>query len=433
MHLRRIRTIIFLYGIALGGVSLLCATTVHAKDTTDMALLLNGVKKETLSRTDIATLIHRDIRRIHDTAYRSEMEQPLFCDHDITATATPCVLTGTVADAFTTRAVLTASTVNTAALTAFVTDLARRVNTDPVNARLRFDEQTKTLTEIAPHHDGIAIDVDATVAQITALLTGAAPLPSTMELPATVLPAKVTSANARSLGITDRIGAGTSNFRGSTQARIHNIVVSAERFDGVLVAPGEEFSFVTILGPVDAAHGYTEELVIRDNETKPEFGGGICQVSTTMFRAAINTGMKITQRRNHSYPVQYYSPIGFDAAIYVPSPDFRFVNNTPGYILINLAMVGSDITFTYYGTHDGRTVTMDGPHVIDRQPDGAIKTTFTQKVTAKDGTTIIDDIFKSTYKSPKDYPRPGDVAKLTEKPKDWSKKQWDDYVAQNGR
>lgn len=415
-------------------ISTLCvlsfASVAYAQDA-DIALLLNGVKKDTLSPTDIASFMHKEITRIHDAAYHSEIEKMLWCD-GFTSTD-PCMLTDTVARAFTTRTTFSTATANTSAVTAFVTDLARRINTDPVNARLRFNEQTHSLEEIAPHQDGIAIDVDDTVAHIIALLTAGTPLPSTMELIATTLPAKVTSANAHSLGITDRIGTGTSNFRGSTNARIHNITVSANRFDGILIAPNEEFSFVKILGPVDAAHGYTEELVIRDNETKPEFGGGICQVSTTMFRSAINTGMKITQRRNHSYPVQYYSPIGFDAAIYVPAPDFRFVNNTPGYILINLAIVGSDITFTYYGTHDGRTVTMDGPHVIDRQPDGAMKTTFTQKVTAKDGTTIIDDIFKSNYKSPKDYPRPGDVAKLTEKPKDWSKKQWDDYIAQNGR
>ncbi len=424
---------IMTYMAVIAGI--LCAIgippTIHAQSPSGIALQLHGVTKETLTPTEIASFMRKDVRRVHDATYHSEIEALLLCD--LTSVDTPCLLTDTTIAAFTTRTQPSAPAINTSTVTAFVTDLARRLNTDPVNARLRFNEETKTLQEIAPHQDGIALDVDSTVAHISDVLLAHAPLPSTMELIATTMPAHVTSANAHSLGIKDRLGSGVSNFRGSTAARIHNIVVSANRFDGLLIAPNEEFSFVKILGPVDAAHGYTEELVIRDNETKPEFGGGICQVSTTVFRAAVNTGMKITQRRNHSYPVQYYSPIGFDASIYVPSPDFRFVNNTSGYILMHLAIVGTDITFTYYGTSDDRTIAIDGPHITEHQPDGAMKTYFTQKVTGKDGAVMIDDIFRSNYKSPKDYPNPGDVAKLTEKPEDWSKKQWDEYVAKNGR
>ncbi len=417
--------------IAISTLSLAStAHTTHAQSPSAVTLRLHGVKKEILTEKDVASFMRKDVHRVYDATYHSEIEALLFCT--TLRSDTPCLLTNTTAAAFTTRTLPSAPAISTSALTAFVTDLARRINTDPVNARLRFNAESQTLQEIAPHQDGIVLDVDQTVERIAKTLLSQPP-PHDIEMIATTLPAHVTSANAHDLGIKDVLGSGVSNFRGSTAARIHNITVSARRFDGILIAPNEEFSFVKILGPVDAAHGYTEELVIRDNETKPEFGGGICQVSTTMFRSAINTGMKITQRRNHSYPVQYYSPIGFDAAIYVPSPDFRFINNTPGYILINLAIVGSDITFTYYGTHDGRTVTMNGPHIIDRQPDGAMKTTFTQKVTNQDGDIVINDVFNSNYKSPKDYPRPGDVAKLTEKPKDWSKKQWDEYIAKNGR
>ena len=189
---------------------------------------------------------------------------------------------------------------------------------------------------------------------------------------------------------------------------------------------------MSILGPVDGEHGYKEELVIRDNETKPEYGGGICQVSTTVFRGAIYTGMKITQRRNHSYPVHYYTPTGFDATVYIPAPDLRFINNTPGHILLNMEMDDTKLIFKYYGTDDGRTTEMDGPHVTERQENGAMKTYFTQTVTDKVGTIIVHDILKSNYKSPDDYPHPGDVAKLTSKPDNWSKSQWKDYKIANG-
>ena len=256
--------------------------------------------------------------------------------------------------------------------------------------------------------------------------------PQTIELIYEATPAKVTYANAHELGIIELIGEGRSNFKGSTLSRIHNIQTAAKRFDGLVIAPNEEFSFTTILGPVDGEHGYKEELVIRDNETKPEYGGGICQVSTTVFRGAIFTGMKITQRHNHSYPVHYYTPTGFDATVYVPKPDLRFVNNTPGHLLLAVETVGTELIFKYYGTKDNRSVLMEGPFVTDRQPDGAMKTYFTQKVTDKDGKVIIDDVFKSNYKSPNDYPHPGDVAKLDSKPDNWSKKQWDDYKAANG-
>lgn len=411
-------------GLAACGIG----TPVDGAENAAIALTLNGTVKDTITQKDYAAFLLHDPHRVHAPGYHSEIEQLPACGASDVNNL--CILTGTVAEAFTTKILSSASTVNTDAVTAYVTDLARRINTDPVNARLRFDSTTHTLEEIAPHNDGIAVDVDDTVAHIAAALTGKS-IPSSIELVAMTMPARVTRDNADSLGIKELLGSGTSNFRGSTRARIHNITTAANRFDGIVIAPNEEFSFVSILGPVDGKHGYTEELVIKDNETKPEFGGGICQVSTTVFRGAINTGMKITQRRNHSYPVSYYTPIGFDATVYVPSPDLRFTNNTPGHVLLNFSIIGTEITFNFYGTADGRTVTMDGPHVTDRQPDGAMKAHFTQNVVSANGDTLISDTFRSNYKSPNDYPRPGDVAKLTEKPDDWSKKQWEDHLAKN--
>lgn len=401
----------------------------HEQSLDLLTFTLDNVPKEHLTVSDMARFT--DIRSFlaYDPSYVTEIEPTPVC---INMTYSPCLITSTVRAQYTSRN-HTHSTINESLIRTFIEDIARKTNRDPVNAKLKFNEQDHTITEIAASTDGITIDVESNVAKIIGIITShTSNTPQEIELIHHKKPALITSKNAHKLGITELIGEGRSNFRGSTKSRIHNIETAAKRFDGIVIAPNEEFSFVSILGPVDGEHGYKEELVIRDNETKPEFGGGICQVSTTVFRGAVHTGMKITQRRNHSYPVQYYTPTGFDATVYVPAPDFRFINNTPSHILLNLEIIGTEIIFKYYGTKDGRTVEMKGPFVTDRQPDGAMKTYFTQKVTDANGNVFIDDIFKSVYKSPNDYPHPGDVAKLTEKPDNWSKRQWEDYKRQNG-
>ncbi|MBT4384550.1 VanW family protein, partial [Candidatus Peregrinibacteria bacterium] len=138
-------------------------------------------------------------------------------------------------------------------------------------------------------------------------------------------------------GITDLVGVGYSSFSGSPYNRIFNINVGMDIFNGTILAPGEEFSFTTLMGPIDGAHGWLPELVILGDETKPEYGGGLCQVSSTMFRAALYSGLDISARKNHSYAVSYYArPFGYglDATIYDPAPDFRFINDTAGHLII---------------------------------------------------------------------------------------------------
>ena len=419
------KTIILTIFLA-SSATLPCIFDVKAVDTID--LTIDGVRKEQITLSEISAFTHKNSLLIHDPAYHTEIEKFTRC----TNTLEPCALTSTTRENYTTRGV-TQTSIEYDAITTFIEDVARKIDTDPINAKLRFNTETSILEEIEPHSDGIHINVEKNSQKIVeALSSDINSLPQNIELELQRSPATITSANAKDLGIKELIGEGVSNFSGSTSSRIHNITTAAKRFDGLVIAPGEEFSFVTILGPVDGEHGYKEELVIRDNETKPEYGGGICQVSTTVFRGAVLTGMKITQRRNHSYPVHYYTPTGFDATVYVPAPDFRFINNTPGHILLNMEMEGTELKFNYYGTNDDRQVEMKGPFVTERQENGAMKTYFTQKVTSKTGETLIDDIFKSNYKSPDDYPHPGDVAKLTSKPDNWSKSEWKRYKAENG-
>lgn len=306
-------------------------------------------------------------------------------------------------------------------------DLRSRSRKEPINALFTVTENG-SVSAFAPSREGSEIATERSLESIRNALSTSRERAVTVRLPETILPPTVASTDANRLGITQFLGEGRTNFSGSPRNRIFNIKRAIEQFQGILIAPGEEFSFVEHLGEVDGEHGYLPELVIKRGETLPEFGGGICQVSTTLFRAALNTGQEITERRNHAYPVQYYKPYGMDATIYIPKPDFRFRNNTPAHILLQVAIESEkELVFRLYGTHDGRSVSIDGPHITARTPDGGMKTIFTQKVLAANGSTLIEDTFKSSYESASKYPHPGEE-KLTQKPKNWSEKQWEAYT-----
>jgi len=165
--------------------------------------------------------------------------------------------------------------------------------------------------------------------------------------------------------ITEIIGTGHSSFSGSPANRRHNIAIGAASVQGLLIAPGEEFSLIKTLGDIDASTGYLPELVIKDNKTVPEYGGGLCQVATTVFRSALASGLPISARRNHSYRVSYYEPAGTDATIYDPWPDFKFINDTSNYILIQSRIEGDDLYFDFWGTSDGRIVTSTAPTIYN--------------------------------------------------------------------
>ncbi|MDD3301668.1 MAG: VanW family protein, partial [Patescibacteria group bacterium] len=165
--------------------------------------------------------------------------------------------------------------------------------------------------------------------------------------------------------IKELLGTGHSNFAGSSASRKKNITVGANSVQGLLIKPGEEFSLVKQLGDVSEASGYYPELVIKGNKTVLEFGGGLCQVATTLFRSALATGLPITARQNHSYRVSYYEPAGTDAAVYIPNPDVRFINDTKNYILIQSRISGNDIYFDFWGVKDGRVASSTKPTIFN--------------------------------------------------------------------
>ena len=189
----------------------------------------------------------------------------------------------------------------------------------------------------------------------------------------------------------------------------------------MLLAPGEVFSMVETLGEIDGAHGYLPEYVIKGNKTIQEYGGGLCQTATTMFRATLKSGLKVVERRNHSYTVRYYYENGvpLDATIYSPKPDYRFENDTNHYILIQTRLEGTDLFYEIWGTQDGREAIYTTPVVISSKPAPAtqyidtpdlapgqtrctehshsgLTTSFTYTVKYADGTSN-EDVFKSVY------------------------------------
>ena len=177
------------------------------------------------------------------------------------------------------------------------------------------------------------------------------------------------SPDLQELGIREILSIGHTSYYGSPKNRMFNIEVGMGRFNGVLIPPIEVFSFNAHLGPVDGAHGFREELVIKPEGTIPEFGGGLCQVSTTAYRAALYAGLPITERSPHSYAVSYYSQIGghgIDATIYPGARDLKFKNDTPGHLLLQAYTDGAEAYFIVYGTSDGRTVKMEGPLISNR-------------------------------------------------------------------
>jgi vancomycin resistance protein YoaR len=195
----------------------------------------------------------------------------------------------------------------------------------------------------------------------------------TLEVPVDRTPPDVTTDKVNNLGINELIGKGKSTFYHSISSRVHNIALAASRINGVLVKPGDVFSFNEALGDVSQFTGYEQAYIISGGKTILGDGGGVCQVSTTLFRAVLNAGLPIYERQAHAYRVGYYeqdSPPGIDATVYSPSPDFKFKNDTPANILIvaKTNAKGYSLTFEIYGTSDGRTSSISKPAVSDLTP-----------------------------------------------------------------
>lgn len=379
-----------------------------------------------LSESDIASWVTEKTELSSNFKYDSEIENSDFCIYNKSLI---CRLTFPYKNQGHIQRIYARKT-NQESILNFIKDLSRKFNKDPENAKLKMEDGRVTVFSLSAQ--GVRLNEEKSLRIVEEYLSQEN-YSGEIELPYEKIDPEISTDSIDNLGIKELIGEGESDFRGSTKNRIFNINVATSRFNGLLIKPGEEFSFVKNLGEVDGEHGYKEELVIKKDKTEPEFGGGICQVSTTAFRAAIYSGLEITARRNHAYPVSYYNPQGMDATVYVPKPDLRFINNTPDYILIETRIEGTKLFFDFFGTNDGRKTEVIGPKILERNPDGSMKTTFTQKVFDESGNLVHEDVFASSYDSPSKYPHPATSSDiLTQKPKDWSDKEWKDYKKAHG-
>lgn len=249
-----------------------------------------------------------------------------------------------------------------------VTEVVSRTAEGP---RFHFDDTAGRLAVIKPAVTGRQINIGRTAERLLEVARGgdrrvAVAYDATR-------PAVDDDVTAEALGIRELIHEETSYYRGSSVDRVHNIAVAAARFDGVLVPPDATFSFNLQIGDITEETGYRKTLIILDGATADGVGGGVCQVSTTLFRTAFWTGLPIVSRTAHGYRVGYYeqnAPVGLDATVYYPVLDFQFANDTGQWLLLETYANGANktLTFKVYGTKPNREVAMEGPRMGAQVP-----------------------------------------------------------------
>jgi vancomycin resistance protein YoaR len=287
-----------------------------------------------------------------------------------------------------------------------VADLAKGIDQNAQNAQ--HDMENGQLAVVAPSRDGVKVDQADTVSQITdALKKSGSDRHINLKLQTAV--ADVNENNLSSLGIKELISEGETTFPGSTANRIINVRQGAKQFNDVLLKPGDVFSFGKLLGDVGPETGYVPELVILANHEEKQYGGGLCQVATTAYRAALLAGLPIVERHNHSFAVSYYTAPygvpGVDATIYYPQVDLKFTNDTGSYILIQTIMQGTDLKFDFYGTKT-KTGQIRGPQFISGSTDStkASKTVFYRDVLDLNGNVTKTDTITTSYQPSTDFP-----------------------------
>ena len=303
----------------------------------------------------------------------------------------------------------------------FIKNIAQEIDQDVQEGLFDFNPASKRVTTFKPSQEGRKVDVDKTYSLMSEALTQE--LNKTINLPVAIIKPKIQTSDVNSLGIKELIGRGISNFAGSIPNRIYNVNLTASKITGILVSPGEIFSFNHTVGDITAATGFKQAYVIKEGRTVLDDGGGVCQDSTTLFRAVLNAGLPVIKRTAHAYRVGYYEqgfPPGLDATVFYPSVDFQFKNDTPAHILIQAYTVGVTLYVDLYGTSDGRVANLTTPIVTDRipappdlrqddpnLPKGVIKqvdwaaqgatVVFTRSVT-RNSEVIHKEVWKSIYK-----------------------------------
>lgn len=298
------------------------------------------------------------------------------------------------------------------------------------NAEFFYDPQSMAVSKFVPDHPATVLDQEQTKNQIVGSLQEMLDAPEgqtdySFDLAVSEEAAAVTLAQSNNLGIKEIIGYGESWYDHSIPARIHNVALTARKLNNILVPPGEEFSFNRSLGDVSTKTEYKAAYIIQDGKTVLAPGGGVCQVSSTLFRALLDAGLKITRRLPHSYRVSYYeigNEPGFDATVYSGNTDLRFINDTDNYLLLHFETDSDNfyMNVKIYGTSDGRTNEIVDYRKWDYRPAAAtvyiedpslpagsrkqidwsatgIKAEFTNIVRDKNGEILYKDYYYSNY------------------------------------
>jgi vancomycin resistance protein YoaR len=320
-------------------------------------------------------------------------------------------------------------TMNEDMIGTMINNLATSINIPADDGLFQFENGK--VVAFKPSKNGRKLNTDQTRERIQSFVTTVARADEpvnpniTMDLPVETIHPSVTTENSNSYGIRELLGVGTSTYFHSIPGRIHNVALASERVHGHLVPPGSVFSFNDALGDVSAATGFAPAYIIKDGKTVLGDGGGVCQVSTTLFRAVLNAGLPIVERHAHAYRVGYCeqdSPPGIDATVFGPTVDLKFKNNTPGYLLIQMKNDPQNLAlrFEIYGTSDGRKSDVTKPVILGQSsppptvyqddptlPAGVLKQvdfsawganiTFNYKVT-RNGETLIDEKYVSNYR-----------------------------------
>jgi vancomycin resistance protein YoaR len=324
---------------------------------------------------------------------------------------------------------------NQEVLTEVVKAWSDKIQRPPQDAVFKYDPNTLVVSEFVPHRDGLTLDPVKAAETITNQLSqlenkrSQTPVDTTdlqpISLPITSVQPKQTLASTNNLGIKEKIGIGLSEYEHSIPTRIHNVSVTAAKTTNIILKPGEEFSFNKALGEVSQATGFKPAYVIKNGKTELGDGGGVCQVSTTLFRAVLNAGLPVTKRKAHSYRVSYYelnAKPGIDATVYEGEVDLRFRNDTNHAILIHHEVDSEQLHMQteLYGTSDGRTTEIVDhkmwdyraplptqyipdpslPHGVRRQIDwsvSGVKASFKNIVKDKNGNVIREEEYYSNY------------------------------------
>ncbi|HLD50743.1 hypothetical protein A3K34_03635 [candidate division WWE3 bacterium RIFOXYC1_FULL_40_10] len=258
--------------------------------------------------------------------------------------------------------------INEPRLELFVQSVAMDVNNPPRARVTRVDREKVLDFELVSK--GLEVNTKAFSEQFKEAYLGGL---SQVEIPVTVISGPTDKSK---YGIYSLLGEGSSTYYGSMSSRIHNLTLAAERTNGVLVPPGEIYSMNNSIGEISAATGYNSAYIISRGRTILGEGGGVCQTSTTLFRAALDAGLPIVTRYPHDYRVSYYEQDrapGFDATIFQPSIDFQFKNDTPNYILVQTDYNKAEqwLKFSIYGTPDGREVETSESVLTNQSPPPA--------------------------------------------------------------